>query len=74
MARVTQFSEKSLERCSVHQEVDATYSVYEVDGETFLQIDTYGRGDRQIVGKVSQTLQLDRQGRHELRRLLELLD
>jgi hypothetical protein len=28
----------------------------------FIQIDTYGREDREIPGKKSQTIQLDREG------------
>ncbi len=34
-----------------------TYSVYEIDGERFLQIDTYGRNERKHKEKVSQSIQ-----------------
>ncbi|MDR0809355.1 MAG: hypothetical protein LBE86_09585 [Gemmobacter sp.] len=43
-------------------------------GETYLQIDTYGAAGRQITGKVSQSIQLGKQGRSALRRLLRQFD
>lgn len=35
----------------------STYSVYEIDDERFLQIDTYGKNDRKNKDKVSQSVQ-----------------
>ena len=40
-------------------EVDCGYAVFDHNGHAYLQLDTYGSNDRQIPGKVSQTLQLD---------------
>ena len=37
----------------------ATYSTFESDGKKFVQIDTYGRAEREMPGKTSQTLQFD---------------
>ena len=48
------------ERNSVHQKVNATYSVFEQDGNKYVQIDTYGRRSRNMPEKISQSLQLDR--------------
>ena len=38
-----------------------TYSVFEIDGQKYFQIDTYGKSDREIPGKISQTIQLDKE-------------
>lgn len=51
------------EKNSIHKDVDATYSVF-TSGKTdekYLQIDTYGSSDRQIKGKISQSIQLNQQ-------------
>lgn len=74
MARVENLTPKLIERPSRHGEVEATYSVVEVNGEKMLQIDTYGTADRQIPGKVSQSLQFGPKGIAALRQLLEEFD
>jgi hypothetical protein len=71
MALIRQFREKRRERYSVHQEIEADYSAFERDGRSFIQIDTYGRSTRQIPGKQSQTLQLDRVGASALYKILK---
>jgi len=71
MALVRHFREKRRERYSVHQEIEADYSAFERDGRSFVQIDTYGRSTRQIPGKQSQTLQLDRIGALALYKILK---
>ena len=48
------------ERNIVHNKVVATYSVFEMHGEKYFQIDSYGNSDREMPGKVSQSFQLDR--------------
>ena len=61
MAIVREFHPKDLERNSKHSEVTATISLVEDDaGERFVQIDTYGSKDREIPGKVSQSLRLSK--------------
>jgi hypothetical protein len=60
MARIQQLEEKNLNRTSVHDPIDATYTIFDHDNNKFLQIDTCGRNTRQIPGKKSQTIQLDR--------------
>lgn len=51
-----------MDRNSVHDEIEATYTTFERDGRVFVQIDTYGRESRDIPGKKSQTIQLDKEG------------
>ncbi|MBC8036035.1 MAG: methionyl-tRNA formyltransferase [Rhizobiales bacterium] len=60
-----------MSRNSLHDEIDATYSVFEKDGRILLQIDTFGRSTREIPGKKSQTLQLDKRGAENLYRILQ---
>jgi hypothetical protein len=59
-----------MEQNSIHDEVEASYSAFERDGRVFVQIDTYGREDRQIPGKKSQTIQLDKEGAVTLVKIL----
>ncbi len=49
-----------MERNSIHDKIDAKYAVFERDGRKFIQIDTFGRDSREIPGKKSQTIQLDK--------------
>jgi len=71
MALIREFERKNIGRASLHQEIKAKYAVIEKEGRVLLQIDTYGRSDREHPGKVSQTLQLDRQGAERLFRILK---
>ena len=47
-------------RNTIHEKVHATYTIFETDAEKFVQIDTYGRIDREKPEKISQSLQFDR--------------
>ena len=47
------------ERNFVHEKVYATYSSFDNMGEHYVQIDTYGKSDRDLPGKISQSFQLD---------------
>ena len=47
------------ERNTIHEKEYTTYSTFDVDGRHYVQIDTYGRGDREQPGKISQSIQLD---------------
>ena len=49
------------DRNTIHCKVQATFSVFEIDGQKYFQIDTYGKSDREIPGKISQTIQLDKE-------------
>lgn len=48
------------DRNTVHNKVAATYSVFEIHGEKYFQIDSYGNSDREMPGKISQSFQLDK--------------
>ena len=49
------------DRNTVHTPVAATYTVFDtVDGEHYVQIDTYGKNDREIPGNPSQSIQFDK--------------
>ncbi|MFC0199296.1 hypothetical protein [Paracoccus rhizosphaerae] len=71
MALVRNLSPRDIAYPKKHREVEATCSIVMAEGEKLLQIDTYGSADRAIPGKVSQSLQFDRQGAEELAKLLQ---
>lgn len=71
MALIRHFDRKHMERNSIHDEISASYTVFERDGRRFIQIDSYGRDEREIPGKKSQTIQLDRDGAQQLYRILQ---
>lgn len=48
-------------RNTIHDKVHTTYTVFELDGRKFVQLDTYGRIDREHPEKISQSIQLDRE-------------
>jgi hypothetical protein len=70
MALIRQFDRKHMERNSIHDEISASYTIFERDDQRFIQIDSYGREDREIPGKKSQSIQLDRQGAYQLYKIL----
>lgn len=63
MAQINLNSIKRIEkqRNVVHDEVYSTYSVFEINGERYVQLDTYGRVGRENPEKLSQTIQLNRE-------------
>ncbi|MET4174886.1 hypothetical protein ABIB99_005995 [Bradyrhizobium sp. LA6.1] len=71
MAMIRKFLERSMERNSIHDEIEARYSIFERDGRSFLQIDTYGRKSREMPEKKSQSIQLDRSSGLELLKILK---
>lgn len=46
-------------KSSVHNNVQATYSIFNKNGKSYLQIDTFGSIDREIPNKISQSIQMD---------------
>ena len=48
------------DRVIIHDKVYTTYSIFDKDGKHYVQIDTYGHSDRALPGKISQSIQLDR--------------
>jgi hypothetical protein len=70
MARIEKLGPAQRDRIGKHRSVSATFHVFEVDGETILQIDTYGSEDRQLPGKTSQSIQFGDEGLKALRAIL----
>lgn len=58
------------ERNTVHDEVYATYTVFDNNGEKYLQIDTYGKAGRENPEKISQSFQFNRESAAYLANLL----
>ena len=71
MAIVTRFSPVTKDRVGRAKSTDCGYCKVELNGVTYLLLETYGVADREIPGKISQSLHLDRTQAAELKRLLE---
>lgn len=52
------------QRNTVHERVYAEYTVFTKNGNRYLQIDTFGRSDRENPGKISQSFQIDEEAAH----------
>lgn len=70
MALITHLTRFHKERNHAHGAVDCGYTVFEADGERYLQLDTYGSAERQILGKTSQSIQLNAQSAEQLKALI----
>ena len=71
MALVADIEEVSKQRTTVHDRVECSCTIFEVDGRRYLQLDTFGSPHRKLKNKVSQALQFDREGARRLRMLLD---
>ena len=71
MAILKKLEKIDLERDSKHTEVDATYAIVEVQGQRFLQIDTYGSATRKIPGKKSQSLRFNPEALKQLKSIID---
>ena len=72
---MAQISLESIERIEkirnvLHEKVHATYTVFEKDGQKYVQLDTYGKDDRDNPEKISQSIQLDEETARFLVKLL----
>jgi hypothetical protein len=61
-----------MDRLQLHDEVEAKLFVQEYDGRKLLQISTYGRPDRQEVGKLSQAIQMDEEAARQLFEIMKV--
>jgi len=63
MAQINLSNIKKIEkqRNTLHDKVYTTYTIFEMEGSKYIQIDTYGRIDRENPEKLSQSIQLDRE-------------
>lgn len=67
---VVNLTRRDKERNTIQTEAEASYTVFEMDGERYFQIDTYGTRYRKEQGKVSQVLQFDEESVKLLIKLL----
>lgn len=63
MARINLENIKKIEknRNTIHDKVYTTYTVFDTDGNRYVQIDTYGKIERENPEKISQSIQFDKQ-------------
>ena len=71
MALVTKFVHRPGSAAGYRSEVECGYRIVSSAGGALLHLETYGSSRRAIPGKISQSLQLDREGARELRRLID---
>jgi hypothetical protein len=71
VALIREFTQIHKESNRVHDIVECGWTTFEHNGATYLQLDTYGSSDRQIPGKVSQSIQLDATSAAELREIID---
>ncbi len=64
------FSKITKDRIHVHEPAEATYSVFMNKNTTYFQIDTYGSDSRKDKGKISQSIQIDKEMALELIEIL----
>lgn len=69
MATIRKFEMRDAERLSKQTEAAASILLSELDGEKFIQLDSYGSPDRQLVGKRSQSMRLTREAFEQLVKL-----
>ncbi len=66
MALIRRFEPSSIQRPTLHDEIEGKIGVFKLEGRVLVQIDSFGRDSREIPGKKSQTIQLDREGAEQL--------
>jgi len=70
MAYIKQFQQRDITpRKTTHKPSRGSYSTFERDGQKFIQLVTYGQGQK--PDKITQTFQLDRDGAHDLYAILK---
>lgn len=70
MALVRDFHQVNSDKAVVHKPVSCGWRAFRAGDVTILQLDSYGSETRQIPNKVSQSIQLDREGAEELLKLI----
>lgn len=72
MAVISRFEADDRSFKSLHPtRVVARYLTAESDGKKILQLNTYGSNNRQVPGKLSQTIQIDQSAAEELFQILK---
>ena len=57
---ISKIEKLNKDRNTIHEKVYTTYSSFDSCDKHYVQIDTYGRSDREQPGKISQSIQLDK--------------
>lgn len=71
MALVTNIGKGFKNRHTIHKKTECTYFiVHAPDGKKYLQLETDGSEDRQMPGKVSQSIQFSPEAIKQLKELL----
>jgi hypothetical protein len=70
MALVTKMNEGFKNRHTIHKPTECSYFVVYDNGKKYLQLETTGSEDRQITGKVSQSIQFSPEAIKQLKDLL----
>jgi hypothetical protein len=70
MALVREFDHVPADKVALHKPVSCGWRAFHVGEERILQLDTYGSDTRKIPNKVSQSIQLDREGAAQLVKLI----
>jgi hypothetical protein len=72
MALVTRIRRIPKERNSVHKATECSVSIFSDEaGSRYMQLDTFGSSARTLKGKVSQSLQFDRNAALQLKAIIE---
>lgn len=71
MALVINLKKGAKDRDSIHKQTECTYFiVHNKTNDKFLQLDTYGSADRELKGKLSQSIQFSPEAIKQLKELL----
>lgn len=71
MALVINIEKGFKNRHSIHKKTECTYFIVDAaDGKKYLQLETDGSEDRQMPGKVSQSIQFSPQAIRQLKEVL----
>lgn len=52
---------KGTRNCRIHEVVDCEFDIFTSEGEKIVQISTFGTDSRVAKGKVSQSIQIDKE-------------
>jgi hypothetical protein len=70
MALVSSLERTHKDRQTVHRPTRCLSSVFDADGQRFIQLDTYGSDEREHPDKVSQSVQFDQKAAGQLLKLI----
>ena len=71
MALIGEFHQVNSDKSVLHKPVSCGWRAFYAGEVKVLQLDTYGSNTRQIPNKVSQSIQLDREGAAQLLKLIK---